>query len=108
MNESLMLEHQSFYRLLDREGISRPVVEVFRGIVYGFYELSGREFAWRQTQDPYDILVSEFMLQQTQTERVRGKYLEFLARLLKHCWFCECSPRSFPSQGLHDLEYEDL
>jgi A/G-specific adenine glycosylase len=35
---------------------------------------------WRSTQDPYAILVSEVMLQQTQVERVAPKYVEFLAR----------------------------
>jgi A/G-specific adenine glycosylase len=35
---------------------------------------------WRETQNPYHILVSEIMLQQTQVERVLGKYPEFLAR----------------------------
>jgi A/G-specific adenine glycosylase len=34
---------------------------------------------WRETRDPYRILVSEIMLQQTQVDRVRGKYVEFLA-----------------------------
>jgi A/G-specific adenine glycosylase len=34
---------------------------------------------WRETRDPYRILVSEIMLQQTQVERVRAKYEEFLA-----------------------------
>jgi len=33
---------------------------------------------WRQTRDPYKILVSEVMLQQTQVSRVEGKYREFL------------------------------
>jgi len=35
---------------------------------------------WRQTRDPYKILVSEIMLQQTQVERVLNKYGEFLTR----------------------------
>ncbi|HOB60396.1 MAG TPA: A/G-specific adenine glycosylase [Deltaproteobacteria bacterium] len=34
---------------------------------------------WRETRDPYRILVSEFMLQQTQVERVLGKYPLFIA-----------------------------
>lgn len=37
-----------------------------------------RSFPWRQTSDPYHILVSEFMLQQTQTSRVQEKYPSFL------------------------------
>ncbi|QEM70279.1 A/G-specific adenine glycosylase [Geobacter sp. FeAm09] len=34
---------------------------------------------WRETRDPYCILISEIMLQQTQVERVKAKYAEFLA-----------------------------
>ncbi len=40
----------------------------------------GRELPWRQTRDPYAILVSEVMLQQTQVSRVVPRYLEWLAR----------------------------
>ena len=37
-------------------------------------------FAWRRTRDPYAILASEVMLQQTQVERVVPRYLEWLER----------------------------
>lgn len=40
--------------------------------------MHGRAFPWRTTRNPYRILVSEFMLQQTQAERVRDKYKKFL------------------------------
>ncbi|MBD0338917.1 MAG: A/G-specific adenine glycosylase, partial [Thermoleophilia bacterium] len=40
----------------------------------------GRDLPWRRTRDPYAILVSEVMLQQTQVERVRPRYEEWLAR----------------------------
>ncbi len=50
----------------------------FRALVLDFYESHGRKFSWRETQDPYAILVSEVMLQQTQTSRVAPKYEEFL------------------------------
>lgn len=44
-----------------------------------FYEKDGRaHLPWRQTRDPYKILVSEVMLQQTQVDRVLPKYREFL------------------------------
>ena len=45
-----------------------------------WYRQHGRDLPWRQTSDPYKILVSEVMLQQTQVERVIPKYHEFLAR----------------------------
>ena len=50
----------------------------FQRLVLSFYNGSGRRFPWRETSDPYRILVSEVMLQQTQTERVETKYREFL------------------------------
>jgi A/G-specific adenine glycosylase len=40
----------------------------------------GRDLPWRRTRDPYAILVSEIMLQQTQVERVVPRYLEWLER----------------------------
>jgi A/G-specific adenine glycosylase len=41
---------------------------------------NGRELPWRRTRDPYAILVSEVMLQQTQVERVVPRYERWLAR----------------------------
>jgi A/G-specific adenine glycosylase len=41
---------------------------------------NGRPLPWRETRDPYAILVSEVMLQQTQVERVVPRYLEWLER----------------------------
>jgi A/G-specific adenine glycosylase len=45
-----------------------------------WYARAGRDLPWRHTRDPYAILVSEVMLQQTQVERVLPKYREFLER----------------------------
>jgi A/G-specific adenine glycosylase len=45
-----------------------------------WYRENGRDLPWRRTSDPYHILVSEVMLQQTQVERVIPKYHEFLDR----------------------------
>jgi A/G-specific adenine glycosylase len=50
-----------------------------RGLL-GWYARHGRALPWRSTSDPYHILVSEIMLQQTQVDRVIPKYHEFLAR----------------------------
>jgi len=55
-------------------------IEEFQGIVYDFYHKAGRSFPWRESPNPWGVLVSEFMLQQTQTERVVGYYTRFLAR----------------------------
>jgi A/G-specific adenine glycosylase len=43
-----------------------------------FYRIARRDLPWRRTRDPYHILVSELMLQQTQADRVVPKYREFL------------------------------
>jgi A/G-specific adenine glycosylase len=45
-----------------------------------WFRASGRELPWRNTKDPYAILVSEVMLQQTQVERVIPRYLRWLER----------------------------
>jgi len=53
----------------------------FRRAVRAHYREHGRhDLPWRHTEDPYGILVSEVMLQQTQAERVRGYFPAFLAR----------------------------
>ena len=44
-----------------------------------WYQEQGRRLPWRQTRDPYAILVAEMMLQQTQVDRVMPKYTAFLA-----------------------------
>lgn len=53
--------------------------DVFVKTVWAYYRTSGRhDLPWRKTRNPYRILVSEIMLQQTQAERVRGYYTVFL------------------------------
>jgi A/G-specific adenine glycosylase len=51
-----------------------------RGALSGWYQDNGRDLPWRRTRDPYAVLVSEVMLQQTQVERVVSRYLEWLER----------------------------
>jgi A/G-specific adenine glycosylase len=60
--------------------LSRNQVRRFRDTIYRYYRVHKREMPWRQTHNPYHILVSEIMLQQTQVERVMGKYGDFLAK----------------------------
>ena len=45
-----------------------------------WYRAHRRDLPWRRTRDPYRVLISEVMLQQTQVERVIPKYHEFLER----------------------------
>jgi A/G-specific adenine glycosylase len=54
-------------------------IRTFRKNILGRYHASPRPMPWRETDDPYEILVSEIMLQQTQVERVKVKYAQFLA-----------------------------
>jgi A/G-specific adenine glycosylase len=57
-----------------------PVRQRFRRALLTWYHANGRDLPWRRTSDPYHILVSEVMLQQTQVDRVLPKYHEWLAR----------------------------
>ena len=52
----------------------------FRRVLLKWYDQHGRDLPWRTTGDPYHILVSEVMLQQTQVDRVLPKYHEWLAK----------------------------
>lgn len=60
--------------------LSASGIDQFRNIVLEHYRLHGRLFSWRQTRDAWCILVSEVMLQQTQTQRVAPKYAAWLER----------------------------
>jgi len=51
----------------------------FRRKILKWYRQHKRELPWRKTSDPYKILVSEVMLQQTQISRVLPKYKQFLS-----------------------------
>ncbi len=59
-------------------GLTAQDIRVFQKIVRTHYKEDGRSFPWRQTTDPYSILVSEIMLQQTQVDRVVPKYQVFM------------------------------
>jgi A/G-specific adenine glycosylase len=58
----------------------RARLAAFRRSLLSWYARHGRDLPWRRTRDPYAILVSEVMLQQTQVRRVLGFYPAFLAR----------------------------
>jgi A/G-specific adenine glycosylase len=59
--------------------LSPAQVRSFQKKIYDHYRDHGRVLPWRKTRNPYRVLVSEIMLQQTQVERVLEKYKEFLA-----------------------------
>ena len=56
------------------------VVMAFIRKLLAWYKHAARDLPWRQTRDPYAIVVSEFMLQQTQVSRVLDYYPRFLKR----------------------------
>jgi A/G-specific adenine glycosylase len=49
-------------------------------LLLAWFRRNGRDLPWRRTRDPYAILVSEMMLQQTQVARVVPRYLRWLER----------------------------
>ena len=60
--------------------IPPPVRQKFRRRLLDWYRRNGRDLPWRRTSDPYHILVSEVMLQQTQVDRVLPKYHEWIGK----------------------------
>jgi A/G-specific adenine glycosylase len=69
-------------------------VAVFRDAVYSHYHEEGRSFPWREDLRPWGILISEFMLQQTQTARV----LEYWPKWIEK-W---PSPQSFYEASMEE------
>lgn len=57
-----------------------PRLRAFQRRLLAWYLRHQRKLPWRETRDPYKILVSEVMLQQTQVDRVLPKYQQFLAK----------------------------
>jgi A/G-specific adenine glycosylase len=58
---------------------AKSTLTAFRRRVVAWFRRHGRPLPWRATRDAYRVLVSEFMLQQTQVARVEGYYARFLA-----------------------------
>jgi A/G-specific adenine glycosylase len=65
-------------RRANRDVPAPPARRAFRRRLLQWYDRNGRSLPWRETSDPYHILVSEIMLQQTQVDRVLPKYHEWL------------------------------
>ncbi|MDD5674021.1 MAG: hypothetical protein PHC61_07660 [Chitinivibrionales bacterium] len=58
--------------------LSPAKIARFRKTIYSYFIKWGRDLPWRHTKDPYCILISEIMLQQTQVNRVVEKYPQFI------------------------------
>ncbi len=64
--------------MYDTKKITQEQIELFKKNIWNFYHQQGRTFAWRNVDDPYQVFVSEVMLQQTQTYRVESKFEQFI------------------------------
>lgn len=58
--------------------LSTEEIQSFQNFIWEFYAANKRGFAWRNTDNPYYVVVSELMLQQTQTHRVEPKFEQFI------------------------------
>ncbi|HEV2600892.1 MAG TPA: hypothetical protein VGT41_01210 [Candidatus Babeliales bacterium] len=61
--------------------LNNEIINNFQDQIWHFYKNNGRQFAWRNIDNPYAIFISEVMLQQTQTQRVETKFEQFMAEL---------------------------
>jgi len=67
-----------FHKLYKLQGPTNEVIKVFQDIIYSFYNHKKRNFPFRENITPYKVVVSEIMLQQTQTNRVAEKFIKFI------------------------------
>ena len=71
-----------------------PSAQAFTRKLLAWYARTARDLPWRRTRDPYRVLVSEFMLQQTQVSRVREYYPRFLERFPDLASVARAKPRT--------------
>ena len=67
-----------FHKFYKKHGLNPQIVDAFRNIIYSYFKKYGRKFSFRENITPYNVLVSEIMLQQTQTSAVSEKFLRFI------------------------------
>lgn len=67
-----------FIKLSIQNKLDKDSLQQFKKKIHTYYKKHGRIFPWRRTTNPYRILVSEVMLQQTQVDRVVLKYNLFI------------------------------
>ncbi|MEE4165948.1 MAG: hypothetical protein V2I35_08110 [Desulfocapsaceae bacterium] len=71
---------QSWPEFLEQNGVGLASFRRFRSIIFHYYFGHRREFPWREKITPYRVYISEVMLQQTQTNRVVPKFVDFMAQ----------------------------
>ena len=74
------MTHRGPTRAPDERPIDVTRIRTFGRRLRAWFRRSGRDLPWRRTRDPYRVLVSELMLQQTQVARVVDYYARFLER----------------------------
>lgn len=84
---------RAFEEALREEGPGVETCARFRKVICHYFRHHARQMPWRETNDPYRIFVSEVMLQQTQVERVRKKYPEFIERFPDFAALAAAEPR---------------
>lgn len=92
MPESYLYPHNTFFKIENRQCVfsyqmsTNPIktdpitpssITQFRKTIYSFFKQHARILPWRTDFNPYDIFISEVMLQQTQVDRVIPKFLHF-------------------------------
>jgi len=60
--------------------ISEIKIKKFHEKIFAWWKKNKRSLPWRETRNPYYIMISEIMLQQTQVSRSKEKYLEFIEK----------------------------
>jgi A/G-specific adenine glycosylase len=72
--------HEKASKLIDQHSVAKMADDIgaIRAALLAWFAQAGRDLPWRHTRDPYRIMVSEIMLQQTQVDRVIPKYRAFL------------------------------
>lgn len=61
--------------------LSTEHTQGFQRYIYRFFDIAGRhDLPWRENYEPYRVMVSEIMLQQTQVDRVIPKFLDFMSK----------------------------
>lgn len=83
--EKWQIVKKRFERTLRLRGLVPDTISLFQEMTYYYYRHHGRHLPWRRTDNPYHVLVSEIMLQQTQVDRVLNKYGIFIQKFPDFC-----------------------
>jgi A/G-specific adenine glycosylase len=74
--------------------LTQKQISSFQSMIFTWWKKNRRDLPWRHTHDPYNIAISEIMLQQTQVSRVISKYAEFIEEFPTIFDLAKASPAS--------------